>query len=268
MYAPYLNQFIQPDTIVPDPYQPMDWNKYLYVRDNPINFTDPSGHCSGNPQDQFNPDIACWRTLERIQANYVSLTIDSKNWTNDELLIFEDALGGILHVFGGNSTTFSTAIGNWTVKRRHWGLSLWTCGIGCTFYPTRSITLYDGIFSGDSGVAKFDIVHEFGHAFDANENINTPKSLGEFRDKFWPGCFRFFTKGLPFGPNFEGIQGSPASERAKVNSSEDFAETFAVYVWMQNDWGFESDIWRSVTIPDNDRLQYMEDLIATYNSAR
>jgi len=43
-YSPYLNQFIQPDTIVPDPRIPADWNKYLYSRDNPVNYADPSGH--------------------------------------------------------------------------------------------------------------------------------------------------------------------------------------------------------------------------------
>jgi RHS repeat-associated protein len=45
-YSSYLNQFIQPDTIVPDPRIPEGWNKYLYTRDNPVNYTDPSGHCS------------------------------------------------------------------------------------------------------------------------------------------------------------------------------------------------------------------------------
>ena len=44
-YNAYLNQFIQPDTIVPDPRIPADWNRYAYVRNNPINHTDPSGHC-------------------------------------------------------------------------------------------------------------------------------------------------------------------------------------------------------------------------------
>ncbi len=43
-YDPYLNQFIQPDIIVPDPTVPEDWNRYLYTRDNPVNYTDPSGH--------------------------------------------------------------------------------------------------------------------------------------------------------------------------------------------------------------------------------
>jgi RHS repeat-associated protein len=43
-YDPYLNQFTQPDTIVPDAYNPQDWNRYAYARNNPLKYTDPSGH--------------------------------------------------------------------------------------------------------------------------------------------------------------------------------------------------------------------------------
>jgi len=43
-YDPYLNHWTQPDTIVPDPYNPLDWNRYSYVRYNPIKNTDPTGH--------------------------------------------------------------------------------------------------------------------------------------------------------------------------------------------------------------------------------
>jgi RHS repeat-associated protein len=45
MYDPYLNHFTQPDTIVPDPYNPQDWDRYSYARYNPLKYTDPSGHC-------------------------------------------------------------------------------------------------------------------------------------------------------------------------------------------------------------------------------
>jgi RHS repeat-associated protein len=45
-YSSYLNQFIQPDPIVPDPYQPWEWNRYTYSRNNPVNLTDPSGMLS------------------------------------------------------------------------------------------------------------------------------------------------------------------------------------------------------------------------------
>ena len=36
--------FNQPDDIIPDPYNPLDWNRYAYVRWNPINHNDPTGH--------------------------------------------------------------------------------------------------------------------------------------------------------------------------------------------------------------------------------
>ncbi len=43
-YDSYLNRWIQPDTIVPDPYNPQSLNRYSYVLNNPLRYTDPTGH--------------------------------------------------------------------------------------------------------------------------------------------------------------------------------------------------------------------------------
>ncbi len=43
-YDPETGTFIQPDSIVPDPGNPIAWNRYAYVYNNPANNVDPSGH--------------------------------------------------------------------------------------------------------------------------------------------------------------------------------------------------------------------------------
>ncbi|HNT78903.1 MAG TPA: RHS repeat-associated core domain-containing protein [Anaerolineae bacterium] len=43
-YDPYLNRFLSPDTIVPDPTNPQSLNRYSYVLNNPLGYTDPTGH--------------------------------------------------------------------------------------------------------------------------------------------------------------------------------------------------------------------------------
>jgi RHS repeat-associated protein len=43
-YSPYLNRFLQPDSIIPNPANPQNWNRYSYVYNRPLNFNDPSGH--------------------------------------------------------------------------------------------------------------------------------------------------------------------------------------------------------------------------------
>jgi len=59
-YHPQLGRFVSPDTIVPEPENPQSFNRYAYSYNNPINYTDPSGH-----------DATCW-TFGGGNVGYVS----------------------------------------------------------------------------------------------------------------------------------------------------------------------------------------------------
>jgi RHS repeat-associated protein len=43
-YPPEVGRFISPDTIVPNLSNPQSFNRYSYSFNNPVNYTDPSGH--------------------------------------------------------------------------------------------------------------------------------------------------------------------------------------------------------------------------------
>ena len=43
-YDPILGRFISADTIIPGPFDPQAFNRYTYVRNNPIVYSDPSGN--------------------------------------------------------------------------------------------------------------------------------------------------------------------------------------------------------------------------------
>ncbi|MBI1178900.1 hypothetical protein GC207_15825 [bacterium] len=43
-YDADLGRFIQADTTIPDYFDPQSWNRYAYANNNPIKYTDPSGH--------------------------------------------------------------------------------------------------------------------------------------------------------------------------------------------------------------------------------
>jgi RHS repeat-associated protein len=52
-YDPALGRVIQADTIVPQPEDPQSLNRYAYVYNNPLKYTDPTGHYTfeGDPSD-------------------------------------------------------------------------------------------------------------------------------------------------------------------------------------------------------------------------
>ena len=44
-YHPVFGRFVAPDTIVPDLSDPQSLNRYTYANNNPLRYTDPTGHC-------------------------------------------------------------------------------------------------------------------------------------------------------------------------------------------------------------------------------
>jgi len=43
-YDPALGRFTSADTLIPEPGNPQSWDRYAYVENNPLRYTDPSGH--------------------------------------------------------------------------------------------------------------------------------------------------------------------------------------------------------------------------------
>ena len=58
-YDAALGRFVQADSIVPDFTNPQDLNRYSYVRNSPLKYTDPSGHCI--------PGVNCPGTISGVE---------------------------------------------------------------------------------------------------------------------------------------------------------------------------------------------------------
>ena len=56
-YDPDIGHFISPDSIVPDPTNVLDYNRFIYVRGNPVKYSDPSGHIFETVWDVANIGI-------------------------------------------------------------------------------------------------------------------------------------------------------------------------------------------------------------------
>jgi len=53
-YDPAIGRFIQADSVVPDPTSALGFDRYAYVNNNPVKYTDPSGH-KVDAEGSYNP---------------------------------------------------------------------------------------------------------------------------------------------------------------------------------------------------------------------
>ena len=84
-YDAMLGRFVSADTVVPDPMNPQSLNRYSYAANNPVRYTDPSGHC----------EIVCIAIIAGAVIGSVSSGVQS-DWDLEATL-----LGGVIGAVAG-----------------------------------------------------------------------------------------------------------------------------------------------------------------------
>jgi len=69
-YDQQLGRWISPDTIIPQPANPQSFNRYSYVRNAPLRFTDPSGMWEQESEDYTDPDSETLDAAAEATAEY------------------------------------------------------------------------------------------------------------------------------------------------------------------------------------------------------
>jgi len=202
-YDPYITHFTQPDNIVANPLSPQSMNRYTYVQNNPINYTDPSGHrrcgdgewidCSGrrqqNGESEITPSMARG-TVDEIMNSYSPEEIlnaagvelyNVRGWMIQPQHIYDAALAVLIM---GIAARGAGAGGAWYMAFQNtfgpvrfvWGLQY-----NGKYLPGMCASFGGGCFAGEldgkltiafntteryTGISFSTLVtHELGHAF-------------------------------------------------------------------------------------------------------
>ena len=257
-YSPYITQFTQPDTIVPDPQNPQAWNRYSYVLNNPIRYTDPSGHkiCL---DDGYCGKISDYGYQKHIYSEAITGVYKWKlkgDWSLKELKAIYQT-GRDIETYadgltGGNGLDWMHfALGNTTIEHVDFadGHSDTMPFLGENFGPR--IRLNDN-WLNDTWGAEVVLAHELGHVWDINSGFTYS---GEMNRNLGGSSWCFFCSPGNGVPQWKSDYHPTKSGDAYGNSArnEYFAEAFSAAVYSPGDVPAGVSEWI--------RLQMLQDVL-------
>jgi RHS repeat-associated protein len=169
-YDPAIGHFTQADTLIPGAGSPQAWDRYAYVFNNPMIYTDPSGHAiclDGGSQCYSQEQRKCFGSSETINQLIRDITDQfgwtfKDFWTRDQLSEVRQAGWDIKNYIGGLGENGEEWIREYLGKAVFHDEILANDMLGAAaFVPTRN-----HIFFKDEGKNSTSIVHELGHVLD------------------------------------------------------------------------------------------------------
>ncbi len=229
-YLPAAGRFISADTIVPDPMNPQQYNRYSYVLNNALRFTDPSGHSCDNPSGDNEASTCIGNANAISQLSGGLFTLDLTNWEAFETTKLLEAVQALISGLGDDLELLSALIGGQSVAIHRDLVS----GLMSWHLDTRSIRVYDDILKPHHSQDAFNwgFAHEVGHIVETTFASATDfmaatggyEALVGYNNSTNEPIYNYFPGELDTSD--ERIQGRWASN-AHRGPSEDWAETFA-----------------------------------------
>ena len=225
-YDPQLGRFMQADSIVPPTQGIQGFDRYAYVNNNPLLYTDPSGNSLFINTMETGADVDMYSIL---RSTYGWDVIDKKSWESSDGVKLLTTAYSMSQTIGGinNLRSILPTLTIDNDETRYLGL---TRGSHVSLNTSVELT-------------QWTITHELGHVFDFNYKMNLSRELEQFTggktdpsrgvafmsnltncsESFSPGCNNagYYYGGIP-----------PKGSDSNFNRKEDFAESFAAVFYI------------------------------------
>ncbi|MCU0485605.1 MAG: RHS repeat-associated core domain-containing protein, partial [Anaerolineales bacterium] len=234
-YDPLLGRFISADSIVPGAFDPLAYDRYTYVRSNPLRYIDPSGHkyCDGRSIND------CTRYSYSIEHTAIMYKIRFDGWTSKNQAVALEAVervGARLAEIRGKGESSSDAFkAVYGYVKLEWEESAGDCqGIpadagGCTdnAHKIRFWSLSGQMYDDTPRMVK-NVIHELGHAFD--NSLGYKDSVGKSRRPD-QDMSAGFTRDTVLLPNPLADKRWNWQQSSQTTSNEVFADMFIAFTY-------------------------------------
>ena len=223
-YDPALGRFVSADTVVPEPGNPQGLNRYAYVTNNPLRYTDPSGHIEADEAEKAREIIAHladdygivisvdfgWRFLPSAgDMEWVAGV-----WQLAELETIAAVAGDMAGLMGGPAA-FRDNLGGVLFEKGD--LNPGYIGLGGEHHVTLSLTAWN---ASD----QWTVAHELAHSWDAVNgwqlSVGLEAYTGGWTEEVGDNVYVYHPGGTP-----------PKAADDNFTRAEDFAESVATFLY-------------------------------------